>query len=89
MSAGLQQKGIKLTLRIFGSAKLDAIRCWRASLIVAELITNACRHAFKASGDQILVEVEEAGPALNAWSVTTGPQRQIPDWELGRTSLTD
>jgi two-component system, sensor histidine kinase PdtaS len=35
----------------------DAIRSWRASLIVAELISNSCRHAFSAQAGCVSVTV--------------------------------
>ena len=56
-SAGLEQRGIGLHVTISGSATLDAMRCWRASLIVAELITNSVRHACSERGGQIYVAV--------------------------------
>jgi anti-sigma regulatory factor (Ser/Thr protein kinase) len=33
-------------------------RCWRAELIISELITNASRHAFKQQAGRISVAVE-------------------------------
>jgi two-component sensor histidine kinase len=41
---------------------LAADRCWRVALIIAELVNNAMRHAFGASGGMIQVEVEARGP---------------------------
>ncbi len=39
---------------------LDAKRCWRAELIISELITNASRHAFTSQAGRISVRVETA-----------------------------
>jgi hypothetical protein len=39
---------------------LDARRCWRAELIIWELITNASRHAFTSQAGRISVAVETA-----------------------------
>jgi two-component sensor histidine kinase len=39
---------------------LDAKRCWRAELIISELITNASRHAFTSQAGHISVAVETA-----------------------------
>ena len=39
---------------------LDARRCWRAELIIWELITNASRHAFTSQAGRISVTVETA-----------------------------
>ena len=50
VSAGLDQRGIALHLRVSGSVLLDSVRCLRANLILSELITNASRHAFRTRG---------------------------------------
>jgi two-component sensor histidine kinase len=47
VSDGLEQRGISLHLTITGSVVLDAIRSWHASLIIAELLTNSVRHAWR------------------------------------------
>jgi two-component sensor histidine kinase len=59
-SAGLDQRGIALHLTISGPVLLDAVRCWRANLILSELITNASRHAFGGGGGRISVGVTTA-----------------------------
>jgi two-component sensor histidine kinase len=46
-----------LLLAVDGPVLLDAVRCWRASLIVSELINNACRHAFASHAGRISVTV--------------------------------
>jgi len=57
MATGLQKRGISLNLEIPHSVPLDAARCWRAGLVVAELITNAARHAFSARAGGITVSL--------------------------------
>jgi len=58
--ASLRERGVKLIL-VEDVVTLPARRCWRVALIVAELITNAVQHGFKASGGMIVVEVRQAG----------------------------
>ena len=60
-SACLAQRGINLHLAISGSARLDAMRSWRASLIIAELMTNSVRHACSKEGSRIHVVVATNG----------------------------
>lgn len=48
---------INLVLAAREPVQIDAVRCWGASLIVAELINNACRHAFSAKAGCIAVTV--------------------------------
>lgn len=55
----LFERDIRLDL-IRSNAPLSSQRCWRIGLIVAELITNSSRHAFKRHGrrgGRIVVEV--------------------------------
>ena len=59
-SSRLAQRGIELNLAIAEPVLLDAKRCWRAELIVSELITNASRHAFVSRAGRILVAVKTA-----------------------------
>jgi two-component sensor histidine kinase len=60
--ASLRDRGVHLTL-IPGEVSLAADRCWRVALIVAELVNNAVRHAFR-SGGSVLVEVDANGPMI-------------------------
>ena len=55
--AKLQHKGIDLML-VERPLQLSAVQCWRLGMIVTELITNSCRHAFAESGGSIRVEFE-------------------------------
>jgi two-component sensor histidine kinase len=59
--ASLRDRGVRLTL-IPSEAMLEADRCWRVALIIAELVNNSTRHAFGAGGGMVLVEVEAQGP---------------------------
>jgi two-component sensor histidine kinase len=59
-SSRLAQRGVELNLAITQPVLLDARRCWRAELIVSELITNAARHAFVAEAGRISVAVKIA-----------------------------
>jgi two-component sensor histidine kinase len=40
---------------------LGSVQCWKLGLIVAELITNASRHAFASGGGTIRVELKRQG----------------------------
>jgi two-component sensor histidine kinase len=53
VSRDLDQRGITMHLTVAGSLLLDSDQCWRANLILTELITNASRHAFDARGGRI------------------------------------
>src|SRR6476620_1004198 len=56
--SALAQRGIELHLAVTEPIMLDAKRCWRAELIISELITNASRHAFTSQAGRISVAVE-------------------------------
>ena len=60
-NAGLEQRGISLHLATSGSAILEAVRSWQASLIIEELMTNSVRHACSAGGGRICVTVATDG----------------------------
>jgi two-component sensor histidine kinase len=53
----LDQRGITLHLATHRPIMIDSFLCWRANLILSELITNASRHAFKRRGGSISVAV--------------------------------
>jgi two-component sensor histidine kinase len=59
-SVDLDQRGIGLHLDISEPILMDGLRCWRANLILSELITNASRHAFDLSGGHIVVVIATA-----------------------------
>jgi len=56
VEASLAERGIGLIL-VDRAISLDSLRCWRVALIVAELVTNARRHAFRGVGGTITVEL--------------------------------
>jgi two-component sensor histidine kinase len=58
--ATLQHKGIDLVL-VEQPLQLSSAQCWRLGMIIAELITNACRHAFADDGGSIKVEFGRRG----------------------------
>jgi two-component sensor histidine kinase len=49
----MERRGVALLLTVDELVFLDAGRSWRACLIIFELISNACRHAFGDRGGQI------------------------------------
>ena len=59
--AGPKQRGMSVHVAISGSAMLDGIRSWYASLIIAELMTNSIRHACSAGGGRICVGIKTDG----------------------------
>ncbi|WP_172980244.1 sensor histidine kinase [Tardiphaga sp. P9-11] len=60
VDARLASTQVNLTLSA-GPVLLVSDVCWKVGMIVAELVTNASRHAFGASGGNILVELTISG----------------------------
>jgi two-component sensor histidine kinase len=58
--ARLRHRGIELVL-IENPLQLGSVQCWKLGLIVAELITNASRHAFSSGGGTIRIELQRQG----------------------------
>jgi two-component sensor histidine kinase len=58
--AKLRHNGIELVL-VEHPLQLSSTQCWKLGLIVAELITNASRHAFTQPGGTIRVELKKRG----------------------------
>jgi two-component sensor histidine kinase len=58
--AGMEKRGIRLHLALTESIMLEEARCWHASLIIAELITNAGRHASFSHGGNVWVSIDSA-----------------------------
>ena len=58
--ARLRHRSIELLL-IENPLQLGSVQCWRLGLIVAELITNASRHAFAGGGGTIRIELKRCG----------------------------
>jgi two-component sensor histidine kinase len=55
-----RRRGIDLLLTYDNPVEVDAWRCWHASLVVAELINNACRHALVSRSGLISVGIVES-----------------------------
>jgi two-component sensor histidine kinase len=58
--AKLRHKCIELVL-IERPLQLRSVQCWKLGLVVAELITNASRHAFAEEGGVVRVELRKRG----------------------------
>ena len=56
----LENKNIELVL-VERPFRMSSERCWLLGMIVAELIANAARHAFDASGGTIRIECQASG----------------------------
>jgi two-component sensor histidine kinase len=82
--ARLRHKGIELLL-IENPLHLGSVQCWKLGLIVAELITNASRHAFATGGGTIRIELKRQGSRVEC-RVTdngSGPEGIHPEHGLG------
>jgi two-component sensor histidine kinase len=75
-AAHLKERGITLSLSA-ESIVLDASRCWRAALIISELVTNAGRHALDGGGT-ILVIVQRLGDTIVCRVVDNGGVSRQP-----------
>ena len=76
--ASLRERSVKLIL-VEDDVTLEAKRCWRVALIIAELITNSVQHRFQSSGGMIVVEIRQVGREIvcvvadNNGDCTPGP----------------
>jgi two-component sensor histidine kinase len=57
----LDCRGIELQF-VGRPLEMNSERCWRLSMIISELITNAARHAFGDGGGKIRIELFQRGP---------------------------
>jgi two-component sensor histidine kinase len=73
--ATLHHKGIDLVL-VEQPLQLRTEQCWRLGMILAELITNACRHAFSAKGGSIKVELEMRGGRVECRVADSGSAKE-------------
>ena len=55
-------QGIELVL-VEHPVRLSSMQCWKVGMIVSELITNSCRHAFADGGGSIRIELKSGGLA--------------------------
>jgi two-component sensor histidine kinase len=74
--AKLQRNGIQLVL-LEHSVWLTAIQCWKLGMIVSELITNSCRHAFGDKDGTIRVELKTRGPRAECRITDNGTGSEI------------
>ena len=84
----LGQDGISLNLSAPAPILLDGFRCWRANLILSELITNAARHAFGSRGGRISVSVAASRGQVTCRVSDDGSASEEPKSGHG-THLTD
>ena len=82
--AKLQHNGVELVL-VERPLKLSSAQCWRLSLILSELITNASRHAFAGGGGTIRVELKkrETNVECRVADDGSGPENIRPGQGLG------
>ena len=75
----LAYKGIELRF-VEHPLRLSAMQCWQLSLILSELITNSCRHAFKCNGGFIRIEIMQCGDNIKCSVVDNGsaPEHYMP-----------
>jgi two-component sensor histidine kinase len=73
--ATLHHKGIELVL-VERPLQLSSSQCWRLGMIIAELITNACRHAFADNGGSIKVECERRDCRVECRVVDDGSAKE-------------
>jgi two-component sensor histidine kinase len=59
-TSDLRHRKINLLLTFDRPIVLGCWRCWQAKLIIAELINNACRHAFGSRSGRIAVRISES-----------------------------
>ena len=57
----LKDRNIRLLLVESGPQLRSAENGWKLGLIVSELVTNSCRHAFGANGGDIRIDLEKSG----------------------------
>ena len=75
--ATLDERGISLTLT-GDSVALEASRCWRLGLIVAELITNAARHGLARRTGAIMISIRSTRSAVFCEIIDNGNAASSP-----------
>jgi two-component sensor histidine kinase len=73
--AKLRHNAIDLTL-VECPLQLSSAQCWKLGLILAELITNCCRHAFADRGGSIQVELRKDGSRVECRVTDDGSARK-------------
>jgi two-component sensor histidine kinase len=84
----LRHQRIKLFLTFDRPIVLSSWRCWQANLIIAELINNACRHAFGLRSGLIAIKISESDGRVVCVVGDDGRGTKAPPPGLG-TQLVD
>lgn len=84
----LRHRKINLFLTFDRPIALSSWRCWHANLIIAELINNACRHAFDARPGRIAIIISESDGRVVCNVRDDGRGPKAPTLGLG-TQLVD
>jgi two-component sensor histidine kinase len=77
----LANKNIELVL-VDRPFRMSSERCWLLGMIIAELITNAARHAFDQNGGTIRIECRPSGEFVECF-VTDNGSASMPDVRPG------
>jgi two-component sensor histidine kinase len=56
-SFDMEGRGITFVIAVDEPLWLDSKRCWRAGLVIFELVSNAFRHAFRGRSGRILIAI--------------------------------
>jgi two-component sensor histidine kinase len=73
--AKLRYSRVKLTL-VERPLQLSSAQCWKLGLILTELVTNCCRHAFANGGGSIEVEFRKSGSNVEFRVTDDGSARE-------------
>jgi two-component sensor histidine kinase len=74
--AKLRHNGIELVL-VEHPIRLTSVQCWRLGMILSELITNSCRHAFTENGGSIRIELKKRGSSAECRITDDGSSSEI------------
>jgi two-component sensor histidine kinase len=84
----LRHREINLLLTFDRPILLSSWRCWHANLIIAEVINNACRHAFGSRSGRIAIKISESHGRVICVVGDDGRGTKMPPPSLG-TQLVD
>lgn len=82
-SSDIAGREITLLLAVGRPVLLDAVRSWRATLIVSELINNACRHAFGTRSGRISIAIHGASDRIVCQVSDDGDGSAFPGFNPG------
>jgi two-component sensor histidine kinase len=74
--AKLRHNSIELVL-VEHQIRLTSMQCWRLGMILSELITNSCRHAFTEIGGSIRIELKKRGSSAECRITDDGSSSDI------------